>query len=98
MAASRRRAVSPLLGLGRFVTADSADFTTRTTMPRRSRERQTLAAHHGRKEIIPLVVHDDERRKTRDLDLPDRFHSEAGILEHVHFLDAVTSEPRRGSA
>src|SRR6476469_6974735 len=48
-------------------------------------------------EIIALVVDDDEGRKILDLDAPDRFHAEFGILHNLDLLDAVLGEVRRST-
>jgi hypothetical protein len=49
-------------------------------------------------EVIPLVVHHDERREILDLDLPDRLHAEFGILHDLDLLDAVLGEVRGDAA
>ena len=49
-------------------------------------------------EVVPLVVHDDERREVADLDTPDRFHAEFRVLEHLDLGDAVLGQPGRGAA
>src|SRR6184192_2952409 len=46
------------------------------------------------KEVIALVVDDDECREVDHIDLPHRLHAELGIFEHRHALDAVLREPR----
>src|SRR3954452_18441555 len=53
---------------------------------------------HFAEEVVAFVVDDDERGKVADLDLPDRFHSELRILEHLDLGDAVLRESRRGTA
>src|SRR5215470_19865824 len=45
-------------------------------------------------EIIPLVVDDDERGEVAHLDLPDHFHAQFGVLEHLNLGDAVLREFR----
>src|SRR5438128_12380957 len=49
-------------------------------------------------EVVALVVDHDERREVLDLDLPDSFHAEFGVLEDVDLLDAVLREPRGRAA
>ena len=40
-------------------------------------------------EVIALVVDDDECREVFDLDPPHGLHTELGILEQLHLLDAI---------
>src|SRR3981081_3664446 len=42
--------------------------------------------------IVALVVGDDEGREVLDLDAPDRFHAELGILQHLDLPDAVLGQ------
>src|SRR5438105_1739113 len=49
-------------------------------------------------EVVPLVVHDDERREVAHLDPPDRLHAELGVLQHLHAGDAVPGQPGRRPA
>src|SRR4030042_4792411 len=45
--------------------------------PRSAGARDLLVA------VVPLVVHQDERREVLDLDLPDCLHPELGVFEHL---------------
>src|ERR1700747_1278667 len=56
------------------------------------------AARGPGEEIIPLVIHDDERGEVTDLDLPDRLHPQFGVLQHVDLGDAVLREFGRRAA
>mmetsp|Transcript_29571 Transcript_29571/g.50209 ORF Transcript_29571/g.50209 Transcript_29571/m.50209 type:complete len:587 (-) Transcript_29571:115-1875(-) len=47
------------------------------------------------KEVVALVVHDDEGREVHDLDPPDGLHAQLRILQHLHLLDAVLRQDRR---
>src|SRR5690606_41753947 len=49
-------------------------------------------------EVVALVVDHDEGGEVLDLDLPDRFHAELGVLEHLDVLDAVQRQARGGAA
>src|SRR4030042_4151262 len=49
-------------------------------------------------EVVPLVVHQDERREVLDLDLPDRLHPELGVFEHLDLPDVLLREQRRRAA
>src|SRR3990172_4456882 len=40
-------------------------------------------------EIVPLVIHQDERREVDDLDPKDRLHPQFGVLEHLHLTDVL---------
>src|SRR6185437_10258564 len=49
-------------------------------------------------EVVALVVGDDEGREVLDLDAPDRFHAELGILQHLDLPDAVLGQDGRRAA
>src|SRR5258707_12601640 len=49
-------------------------------------------------EVVALVVGDDESREVLDLDAPDRFHAELGILQHLDLLDDVLGQDRGRTA
>lgn len=67
-----------------------------------SRKSLTLNARVSRaplgEEVVALVVDDDERREVLDLDLPHGLHPELRVLQHLHALDRVFREDRRGAA
>ena len=50
------------------------------------------------KEIIALVVHEDEGRKVLHLNAPDGFHAEFGIFKLLNLLDVFLGEDRGRSA
>ena len=64
----------------------------------KQRALRRLAPGRPGEEIIPLVVDDDERGEVAHLDLPDRFHAQFGVLEHLYLSDAVPRELRRRAA
>src|SRR5215831_15834844 len=61
-------------------------------------EQRTRGTARRSEEIIPLVIHDDERGEVTYLDLPHRFHPQFGVLEHIDPGDAVLRQLRRGAA
>src|SRR5690242_15144180 len=49
-------------------------------------------------EVIPLVVHQDERREVFHLDLPDRLHPQFGEVDALYFLDVLFGQHRGRAA
>src|SRR5262249_60555796 len=66
-----------------------------SVLPTSARDGEALAPSDVREKVVAFVVDDDERRKIDDIDLPDCLHTELGVLEDLHLLDAVLREPRR---
>ena len=50
------------------------------------------------KEIISLVIHNNESRKILHIDLPNSFHTKLRIVEHFHVFDVLLGQDRRRAA
>src|SRR4026209_462803 len=46
------------------------------------------------KEVVALIVDDNEGGEVLDLDAPNGFHAQLRVFDHFHFLDAVLRKPR----
>mmetsp|Transcript_99449 Transcript_99449/g.315640 ORF Transcript_99449/g.315640 Transcript_99449/m.315640 type:complete len:386 (-) Transcript_99449:1024-2181(-) len=44
------------------------------------------------KEVVALVIHNDERREVHNLNAPHGLHAQVLVLDQIHLLDAVLSE------
>jgi hypothetical protein len=49
-------------------------------------------------EIVPLIVHQDKRRKILHLDLPYRFHAQFRVPVQVNLFDVFFRQDRGGTA
>src|SRR5690606_36153071 len=76
----------------------SATMPSRTTGAGRGTGGSALGAERHRRgdlgeEVVALVVDDDEGGEVLDLDAPDRFHAQLGVLQDLDLADAVLGQP-----